>query len=307
MNLILLLAVLATVFAALVCAWADQTATRKHKSRLWKLGVTFLWGVEEALALPAALWRKFKYRRHQVCYGANIAEGTHTNTLSKLADAAITTRHLLHKHGSDANHVAVCGATDIPLGTIDDEVATADLSNSWLSVNLLGRGPTKRMVASEAMATVGVNVYAAASGKIALSGTVLLGTLLTTASADGDVVEVRDCVPILAGYKTGGGAVTQITSASTGVTLNKPCGQITTVALSTAAGAEEAFVLTNSMIAATDVVVVSTTYAGAGTPLVAVKGVAAGSCTVVITNLHASAALDALAVINFAVIKSAAA
>lgn len=113
-------------------------------------------------------------------------------------------------------------------------------------------------------------------------------------------------VPI--GYATGaGGAVTQITSASTGVTLSKTCGQITTVALTTAAAAEEAFVVTNTTVAASDVVVVSTTYAGGGTPLVSVKGVAAGSFTIVITNLHATAALDAVLVVNFAVIKAVAA
>jgi hypothetical protein len=110
------------------------------------------------------------------------------------------------------------------------------------------------------------------------------------------------------GYATGaGGAVTQLTSASTGVTLDKLCGQITTVALTTAAAAEEVFTVTNSMVDANDVVTVSTTYAGAGTPAVSVKGVAAGSFVVVITNLHASAALDAVLVVNFAVIKSVAA
>lgn len=246
---------------------------------------------------------------------ANIAEGTHADSLTKLTDAAITTRHLLYKVGSDANHIAVSGATDIPLGTVADEATAAE---EYVAVDLLGKGPTKRMVASEAMATTGVNVFAAASGKIALTGSVKVGVLLQTAGADGDVVEVADCnqesslsaVPTSGGvgYKTGaGGAVTQITSASTGVTLNKITGQITTVALSTAAGAEEAFVLTNSQIAATDVVAVSTTYAGAGTPVVSVKGVAAGSCTLVITNLHASAALDAVLVANFAIIKGVAA
>lgn len=110
------------------------------------------------------------------------------------------------------------------------------------------------------------------------------------------------------GYYTGaGGAVTQITTAATGVTLNKACGQITTVALTTAAAAEEVFVLTNSAIAATDAIVLGTTYAGGGTPMLSVKGIAAGSCSIVITNVHASAALDALMVINFAVVKAVAA
>lgn len=104
-----------------------------------------------------------------------------------------------------------------------------------------------------------------------------------------------------------GGAVTQDTDATTGVTLNQPTGQITTVALTTAAAADEEFTLTDSEIAATDIVVVSTTYTGGGTPAVSIKGVAAGACVVNITNLHVSAALDAVVVINFAVIKGVAA
>lgn len=107
------------------------------------------------------------------------------------------------------------------------------------------------------------------------------------------------------GYATGaGGSVTQITSSSTGVTLNTVCGRITTVALTTAAGADEQFTVTNSAVAATDVVIITTTYAGAGTIMVSTSKVAAGAFDVVITNLHAANALNAVAVLNFAVIKS---
>lgn len=107
------------------------------------------------------------------------------------------------------------------------------------------------------------------------------------------------------GYAAGAGStVTQITSSSTGVTINASCGQITTVALTTAAAAEEVFTVTNSSVSASDVIAVSTTYAGAGTPMVSVKGVGAGSFVIVITNLHAANALDALMVINFAVINT---
>lgn len=101
-----------------------------------------------------------------------------------------------------------------------------------------------------------------------------------------------------------GGAVTQITSASTGVTLNQFCGQITTVALTTAAAAEERFTVTNNKVAATDVVVLSSTYNGAGTPAFAVCNVTAGAFDVVITNLHAANAFNAAMVLNFVVIKA---
>lgn len=111
----------------------------------------------------------------------------------------------------------------------------------------------------------------------------------------------------LLGYITGekvGGAVTQITSASTAVTLHKPCGSVTTVALTTAAAAEEVFTVNNSQVLATDVVVVSTTYNGAGTPIVSVQAVANGSFKVIVTNVHASNALNAVLTLNFAIIRS---
>jgi len=103
-----------------------------------------------------------------------------------------------------------------------------------------------------------------------------------------------------------GGAVTQITNSATAVTLDKNTGQITTVALTTAAAAEEAFVVNNSNVSATDIIAVSTTYAGAGKPNVFVTNVGAGVFTINITNVHAADALNAVLIINFAVIQGVA-
>lgn len=100
-----------------------------------------------------------------------------------------------------------------------------------------------------------------------------------------------------------GGTVTQATSITTGVTLNKLTGQITTVASTLAAAAEATFTVTNSQVTAKDVVVLSTTYAGAGTAQCYCSKVAAGSFDITLTNLHASAAFDAALTINFVVLK----
>lgn len=123
---------------------------------------------------------------------ANIAGGTHEKGITKLTDAAITTRHLLVTKGTDNDHIAVAGAADIPFGTCPDEAPAAE---SNVNVLLLGKGSTHRMIANAAMVTIGVRVYAAASGKIALTGTVEVGLLLTVAGADGDIVEVSDYPP----------------------------------------------------------------------------------------------------------------
>jgi hypothetical protein len=129
----------------------------------------------------------------------NIAEGTHSGALTKLTDAAITTRHLLHRRGSDDSHIALCGASDTlpPLGPVADEATGAE---EPVAVQLLGKGATKRMVASEAI-TVGDEVWTAANGKVqdrsATTGTYwIVGTALTAAGADGDIIEVQDCAPL---------------------------------------------------------------------------------------------------------------
>ena len=106
------------------------------------------------------------------------------------------------------------------------------------------------------------------------------------------------------GYPSGsGGAVTQATSKSTGVTLNTPTGVITMDDAALGAGAEVNFTVTNSSVAATDTIVLSIQSGGTpGEYLCGVTTVAAGSFQVALANLSASSAEDAV-VINYAVIK----
>lgn len=107
------------------------------------------------------------------------------------------------------------------------------------------------------------------------------------------------------GYTTGaGGVVTQLTSRTTGVTLNAPSGQITLVADTIAGLSSQEFTLTNSYIAATDVVLV--TFASgltATTYDVTVTATAAGSCKISVHNVNNSATPSDTPVINFVVFK----
>lgn len=101
-------------------------------------------------------------------------------------------------------------------------------------------------------------------------------------------------------------AVTQITSISTGVICNAYSGVITTVSQTVAAAGEAQFTVTNSKVAATDVINVSIkTHTSAGTFIPAVTATAAGSFQITLTNLHASSAGDNVLVLNFAVQKCA--
>ena len=111
------------------------------------------------------------------------------------------------------------------------------------------------------------------------------------------------------GYSTGsGGAVTQLTSKTTGVTLNKSNGKITMEA-TTAIGiaASVVFTLTNSFIAVTDAVIANIATGGtANAYTVDVLTVAAGSVGLRVTNITAGILSEAV-VVSFAIIKAVAA
>lgn len=105
----------------------------------------------------------------------------------------------------------------------------------------------------------------------------------------------------LLGYGTGsGGAVTQITSRSTGVTLNKTNGAIT---LTSAAGsaAWQSFTVTNSTVSATDTIVICQ-KSGADLYLIHVTNVSAGSFEVTFATTGGTTTEQP--VFNFAVIKA---
>jgi hypothetical protein len=113
------------------------------------------------------------------------------------------------------------------------------------------------------------------------------------------------------GFGSGaGGAVTQITSRATGVTLNAICGQITTDDTSLAAEADAEFTVTNDRVDIGDVVVVcEQSGSDGGMTSVHVTGVADGSFNITVANNNAASgtAETGAIIINFAVIKAVAA
>lgn len=155
-------------------------------------GLLMVIGVVMAMAfILEKVWGGWNRRSMRHVRLANIAEGTWCASVNKLSDAAITTRGLLYKFGSDADHIAVAGATDVAIGVVNDEIATADLTDVYVAVDLLGKGGTKKMVANGAIA-VGNTVYQAASGKVSATGTRPVGRALTASASDGDTITVDD-------------------------------------------------------------------------------------------------------------------
>ena len=105
------------------------------------------------------------------------------------------------------------------------------------------------------------------------------------------------------GYGSGRGTVTQATNKSTGVTLNAPCGAITMNGAALSADTTVSFTLTNSSIAATDLLVLNHISGGTAGSYVLNAQAADGSASINVTNISTGSLSEAI-VIGFAVIKS---
>jgi len=105
------------------------------------------------------------------------------------------------------------------------------------------------------------------------------------------------------------GAVTQLTSKSTGVTLNKSAGRITMHDAALAGSTAVSFVLTNSTISINDTIIVcvssNTTGSAAGAYTTYVSYLAAGSALITLRNLTAATSYSEAVIINFSVIHGA--
>jgi len=162
-------------------------------------------------------------------------------------------------------------------------VQASTSTTKQLSITNLFTSPT---LVTPALGTVASGNISACTSTSMVMVTPVLGTptsgnisncsgspTLTSLTAAGTIVSIGTAG---IGYATGaGGAVTQITSRTTGVTLNKTTGAIT---LFSAAGTTTAatFTVTNSTVAATDVIILNQK---SGTDLynLMVTAVAAGS------------------------------
>lgn len=100
------------------------------------------------------------------------------------------------------------------------------------------------------------------------------------------------------------GSVTQLTSITTGVTLNTKRGTITTVDPTLAAAAEAEFVVTNNQCHPNSVVILSVKSGPADNEHVValVTTVAEGSFNILLSNLATTNQADGAMEINFAII-----
>lgn len=155
---------------------------------------------------------------------------------------------------------------------VDQPALTADLLDSLQEVGLVASGAGNT--------PLNLSGGAVACGSVTCSGTAGLG------------------------YATGaGGAVTQATNKSTGVTLNAPTGRITMNGAALNANTTVSFTLTNSAIASTDLLVLNHVSAGTAGSYALNAQCASGTASINVRNITAGNLSEAI-VIGFAVIKS---
>jgi hypothetical protein len=150
-----------------------------------------------------------------------------------------------------------------------------------------GGNGTKNLIQVQ---TGGVTVF-----RVTSSGSVISSAAVTSISGSSGV-----------GYATGaGGVITQATNRTTGVTLSKVCGQITTNNTSLATLASAVFTVTNTTVAITDTIniCVQSGKVNAKT-LVYVNAVGVGSFDITVFNLDTLTAETGAIVISFAVVKA---
>ncbi|MDP2226992.1 MAG: DUF2190 family protein [Moraxellaceae bacterium] len=143
-------------------------------------------------------WVASRPRGRQLRPLANIGEGRWPGGKAYLTDAAVATRYLLGKIGTDASHIALAGTADIPLGVITDEASAAEES---VHVEFFGAGFQTRLFVASAAIAAGDLLVSAANGKVrtlpVAAGTYhIIGRAIKAAAADGDQVEAVGSFPI---------------------------------------------------------------------------------------------------------------
>ena len=204
----------------------------------------------------------------------------------RAASATIPAEYIALGNSSGGDEISVCKNCTIDFGTGSTATAGDNLFVSTTAGQYTATGPT--VTGGQIIG----EMVSAQVGRIELAG-----SLLTSESPSQGI-----------GYATGaGGAVTQLTNRTTGVTVNTICGTITTVTTSLAAEVSASFIVTNSRVAIGDVVVACIqSGSNGGNTDVVVTIVTAGTFTLMVANNNAAAgtAETGALLINFAVVKA---
>lgn len=143
------------------------------------------------LAPFAALARSFAPRG----VDAINVQGTHEDTITRVAEGALSAHLCLTFGTAPGSQVKVCTASTRPIGFAYDDAA----DEATVGVELIGGGRSRLAIASKSIAA-GVRVYATAGGKLTdavVTGAYLVGESLTAASGDGAEFEILPLSPVV--------------------------------------------------------------------------------------------------------------
>ena len=184
---------------------------------------------------------------------------------------------------------------DSPNGDFDDIEVSGDITlddGGTYTTTVQVVTPTADRTISFPDATGTVALVAGSSGQVTYNN--------AGAQAGGNLS--YDATAGTFGYGAGRGTVTQQTNKSTGVTLNAPCGAITMNGAALSADTTVSFTLTNTSIAATDLLILNHISGGTVGSYVLNAQAAAGSASINVTNISTGSLSEAI-VIGFAIIK----
>lgn len=201
-----------------------------------------------------------------------------------------------------------------PLGTISVSGTSATVVGS-LSANSLASTTTVTGASVTATGNVGGATLsatgAATAASVTASGNVQGATITSTGALSAGSVASTGAVLSSSvsggiGYSTGaGGSVTQLTSKSTGVTINRPSGTIVTHDEAMLTGVAVSFTVTNSTVGANDVIYLQRKSGGTDLSYsVLPDSISAGSFVVILRNTSVGTLAEAIS-LNFVVIKGA--
>jgi hypothetical protein len=235
----------------------------------------------------------------------NIANGASVGTVTSVgitpgAGIQVTGTNPITTSGTLT--VVNTGVTSLSAGT--GIMLSGSNGNVTISTSTSGGTVTSIVLTSSTLTVTGSPITSAGTITVDLPPTISLTGNITGGNLNsGGSIKSTDATAGI-GYSTGaGGTVTQLTSRTTGVTINKIAGAIT---LFSAAGTSSytTFTVTNSTVAATDVIIVNQ-KSGTDKYEAFVTNVSAGSFN--ITFSDTSGTTTEQPVFNFAVIKAVAA
>ena len=177
-----------------------------------------------------------------------------------------------------------------------------------ISINVTSTAHTLTLPAAVTLGTTGIQGYSGGVITFAATGTyqfafssVDYGATITIYDLNRPLTAYTNPFGYIAG---GGGTVTQATNKATGVTLNKPSGQITMNNASLAAATIVSFTFTNSTISSTDVLVINHVSGGTVGAYTFTAACGSGSATIYVRNATSGSLGEAI-VLRYAVIKGA--